>query len=240
MALRNITVDDTNSMITYTPPLQWTRVPTTLAAGGGHMLANYNHAEATITFIFLNMYYIAARWNYPIGGVVIWVDGHPFDVDMQDKIAPPSPTPPAQPVVGSDVVWAYKGDGMKERTIKITNAIDNGLVVVDMFIFELDGEVTNALLTAPGWVVGGDPGPSTSNPSDPPPTSSSTNTPRGLSSQAKAMAISLSMVGAALLGFFLFFLYWFYIHKSHKQGARPDKSTTATVPPPERQPRVVS
>ncbi|KAF9045261.1 hypothetical protein BJ165DRAFT_1528154 [Panaeolus papilionaceus] len=198
MALRNITVDDRSSLITYTPASEWVMVHDTLDARGSHMLTNYITGEATITYTFLNMYYMSARWYYHVGAVID-VDGQVGIAAMRDYTTPPDPHT-LKATMASSVVWSYKGDGMKERkiTIKVPQGDDLTVPLTQLHSFEVDDAPATSNTS---------PLPSTSSTSTTPPSSSPsqpvvTNGSHGLSSPVKTMVISLSIVGTALLGLF--------------------------------------
>ncbi|KAF9045260.1 hypothetical protein BJ165DRAFT_150939 [Panaeolus papilionaceus] len=211
LALINITIDETSSLIRYTPPSRWTHVDDTLAAGGAHMLSNSSLSQATITFIFLNMYYFTTRWNGPVEAL-IFVNGQPSSINMQDDTSTAPPDNTVQPTMASSVVWTYKGGIMDEREISIAGAH----AVVDMIIFEVDDTPTSSLLTSPS-AVGRNPGPSTSNPSDTSPTSSPTITPHRLSSPAKATLISLCVAGFVVFCLLIFLYYWLEVRTRLKK-----------------------
>ncbi|PPR00019.1 hypothetical protein CVT24_009026 [Panaeolus cyanescens] len=236
VALRNITVDDRDPLIKYFPSSEWIRIQDTLDADGGHMLTNFHLSEATLTFSFLNMYYMSTRWHYHVGAVIV-VDGQEGVADMQDYSGGPDPDD-KRAVIPSSVVWSYKGDGMKERTITVRVPPGDTLTVVDMFIFEVDDEPTSVVSTpalsptSGASLASSSPSTTSSIATSSPPSTSSTvtgNTSSGLTPQTKALVISLSVVGAAFLALLLLFVFWFCVRKpSQKQEV--EKSASLKLP----------
>ena len=128
-ALRNITIDDSDSMITYTG--DWRRSNSTLDFGGSHAYTLDPEAQAVVTFIGsfpchriccsktvklalgVGVYFLSPRWPFAITMQLSLDDGPPNTLDLQDYITPFSD---GSETTTSQITWNASGltNGMHE------------------------------------------------------------------------------------------------------------------------------
>ncbi|KAJ7149766.1 hypothetical protein C8R43DRAFT_1068136 [Mycena crocata] len=134
-ALRNITVDDNDAMLSYQGTWESSSLHRSgLDYGGGHNVSSDVAATATFTFIGVAVYYLAPRWPYPVSTRLALDSGLPISVNLTDPNSSTTPSGGSESAQSS-VAWAATGLRNTTHTVVLTLAPGpGGLIIVDGFM----------------------------------------------------------------------------------------------------------
>ncbi|CAA7269796.1 unnamed protein product [Cyclocybe aegerita] len=212
---RNITVDDTSPLITYTPDASWTVITGDLDAGGSHRLTLSSSAFATVNYTFASFYFMSVKWPYRVITQLTIDDQQTMIVDLQDHTVPDVGS--GGGTVQSSVVAQYQGTTNMEHTIRVSIPPGDLYAVVDMFIFEItDPDPTSSTSVSPS--SSSTPDSTSTSATDIPPPSNSAGASGGSESlgSRRTLAIALGVAGPIVALFLLFLLWWFcFRRKKH-------------------------
>ncbi|CAA7269801.1 unnamed protein product [Cyclocybe aegerita] len=217
---RNVTVDDTSSLISYTPDASWLLIVGDMSAGGSHRLAMSSSAFATITYTFASFYFISPKWPYRVT-TRLTIDGQrTMLLDLQDNSMPIDVN---DGMVRSSVVGYYEGTTNIEHTIRVSVPPGDPYAVVDMFIFEvIDPASSSSLSTSSSSTQ--DPTTTVNSTTVTPPPTNSAGTGGGNHSSSGTMrplTIALGVVGPIYALLLLFLAWWFCLRRKKHQTDNP-------------------
>ncbi|KAJ3515672.1 hypothetical protein NLJ89_g1604 [Agrocybe chaxingu] len=155
--LVNVTLDETSSLITYSPLGSWRRLDDTgpggavLNYGGYHMVTEDPEAYASITFTYASFYFIASRYPYKVT-TAITIDGTTTVLDLQDHSVPVQTGNAVSASKGWDIIQAFPGTTSAEHTVTIGINPGDPYAVLDALMFEM---------SEPDSIAGGATNPST-------------------------------------------------------------------------------
>ncbi|KAJ3501496.1 hypothetical protein NLJ89_g9309 [Agrocybe chaxingu] len=212
---RNVTVDDTSPLITYTPDASWTVITGDLDAGGSHRLTLDNSASATITYTFASFYFMSVKWPYRVTTLLTIDDQQTMIVDLQDHTVPDVGS--GGGTVRSSVVAQHQGTMNMEHTIRVSIPPGDLYAVVDTFIFEIiDPDPTSSNSLSPSSSSTQDPTPTSTTGIPPPSTSDGARVGSESSSSTRTLAIALGVAGPIVALLLLFLVWWFcFRRKKH-------------------------
>ncbi|KIM38681.1 hypothetical protein M413DRAFT_447638 [Hebeloma cylindrosporum] len=207
-ALRNVTIDDNDDSITYSPSSSWNETDfDELNIGGRHMVTSDTSATATFTFTGIAIYFYSPLWPFRVS-TALSLDGEPAQtVDLTDYTVPTVDDGPE--TVQSQVVWSLVGLENTEHTLVISVGAGEDIAIVDALMYTaLDpGDSTSSISKAPS---------STSY--LPLPTHSSTSAVASTSSSAKkGLSIALGLVCTTFGLLVLGALYWYWRRRQRKR-----------------------
>ncbi|KAJ7215417.1 hypothetical protein GGX14DRAFT_359512, partial [Mycena pura] len=129
--LRNVTLDDNDPAITYSP--QWGVSPgdNSLDFGGSVHFSDDGTATASLTFRGVALYLLAASWSSNVGAQLT-IDGQgPFVVDFEDHGVRPDDAGLGRETLESQVVWAATQLSDEQHTVVISKPPSMRFVVLD-------------------------------------------------------------------------------------------------------------
>lgn len=219
-APRNVSFDDQDTRITYSPSRSvWTVTePGEWDAGDGraHMLSDNPQAKASFKFTGIALYYHAARWPYAVF-TTLTIDGKDTVLNLTDPDPAPG-TPGLPPSHKSSVVFSATDLPNSEHdvTVSIGRGPEGNFAIVDFFTFIETGQGSSATtassMGSPSSVTESD---AASTPTD---ASQIVSPSQGLSTPSKVgIAVGIIALLALLLGA-VFLLRWL---KKRKEAKRP-------------------
>ncbi|KAF8660456.1 hypothetical protein AX16_001636 [Volvariella volvacea WC 439] len=204
--LRNVTIDDSDPRIVYSPSDQWSLAsPTELNVGGNHMLTSTPGAFAVFDFTGVAIYFMSPLWPYRVT-TGLQLDAEPPElIELIDRSRPTSEDGGPE-TVESQVVWSRTGLENGTHTLTIFIAVDEPFAIVDALIYtevlpsdEDEGDESD------------DPtSPSTadySNPSGPQNNSTDNSTPSESGPPLVAIVVPVVIGVLALIGLAAFFYF---------------------------------
>ncbi|KAF5369686.1 hypothetical protein D9615_010162 [Tricholomella constricta] len=224
-ALHNVTVDDSNPSIVYSPFDSWTR--TGGSETGGHMLTEDPIATATFTFEGVAFYYSSPLWPYAVTTLVSLDSGPAILLDLTDHDVPTQDGGDGAATVDSRVIRGFTGLTNTQHTLVISVGEGQPFAIVDALTYTVvdpDDDITMSV-SASSSVSGSTTLRSLStlttkgSTSEPPISTLSSSTPSppsrdsALSNGAKAVIAVFSTVGA-LFVIFAAYKLWHIHHKS--------------------------
>ncbi|KDR84497.1 hypothetical protein GALMADRAFT_715481 [Galerina marginata CBS 339.88] len=244
-ALRNITVDDQDPRIVYSPSSSWTRIDgPNLDAAGGHMLAEDDPgATATITFTFVSVYFMSTLWPYRVRDNLVIDGDSPITLDLQDYSVPDVGY--GSGTVASSVVAWYEGTESSEHTIVVSVPPGDKYTIVDMFIFTVldssDPTPTTAVVDPATNTVNFPPSGATGTGTIHFATGTHTGSPAATgnpgsdrssaeSNKAHNLAIAMAVIGT-LLGLLLLAAILWLVRRHRRRRAETVGSITPPIPP---------
>ncbi|KAJ7617135.1 hypothetical protein FB45DRAFT_933499 [Roridomyces roridus] len=134
-AATNITLDDSDPNITYTPANFWvTSAKNSLDIGGSHAVSSDGPANASLTFTGTAIYYFSPLFPYPVS-VQIALDGVlAAVVNLTDPNASPAPVN-GPPSASSSVRWSSTNLSNRAHTVVIGRGPSGDSVVVDALCY---------------------------------------------------------------------------------------------------------
>ncbi|KAJ7909281.1 hypothetical protein B0H13DRAFT_1553836, partial [Mycena leptocephala] len=132
-ALLNVTVDDTDPMISYLGT--WEASNTHLSSldyGGSHTVSSDNQASATFTFTGVAVYYLVPRWPYTVNTSVSLDGGQPVVVNLTDPNASTTAEGGSESAQSS-VAWSATGLSNTTHKVVLTMANPGAFIVADGF-----------------------------------------------------------------------------------------------------------
>ncbi|KAJ3501497.1 hypothetical protein NLJ89_g9311 [Agrocybe chaxingu] len=219
---RNVTIDDTSSLISYTPDASWLLIVGDMSAGGSHRLAMSSSAFATITYTFASFYFMSPKWPYRVS-TQLTLDGQQTRIlILQDNSVPIDVN---DGMVRSSVVGYYEGTTNIEHTIRVSVPPGDPYAVVDMFIFEvIDPASSTSLSTSSSSTQDATATAMATSTTVTPPPSNSAGTGGGNSSSSgttRPLTIALGVVGPICALLLLFFVWWFCLRRKKHQTDYP-------------------
>ncbi|KAF9063325.1 hypothetical protein BDP27DRAFT_241404 [Rhodocollybia butyracea] len=119
LADRNITIDDNDGAIKYSPGWSVSSGFNALDYQGSHHLTDNKSATANFTFTGVAVYIMAPLWPFAVGAQA-GVDGSsPVAIDMQDHTHT-DPTEQAPEDVNTTVLWGMEGLTNSSHTLQIS------------------------------------------------------------------------------------------------------------------------
>ncbi|KAJ7664595.1 hypothetical protein DFH06DRAFT_1324137 [Mycena polygramma] len=137
-ALLNVTIDDTDPLITYQGT--WEPSATLLSGldyGGSHTLSTDPSASATLTFTGVAIYYVVPRWPYTVNTQLSLDGGSPVVVDLTDPSASKT-SPGGSESAPYSVAWSREGLSNTTHKLVLTMASTGQFIVADGFIYTVD------------------------------------------------------------------------------------------------------
>ncbi|KAH9483673.1 hypothetical protein JR316_0003143 [Psilocybe cubensis] len=204
-ANQNVTVDDQDPSISYSPQGAWgLSANSSLDIGGAHMLTQNPNGTAVFRFTGIAVYYLSPLWPYTVNTAVSLDSGNATLVDLVDHSRPTSPDQGPE-TVQSRVVWS--ATGLKNGPHELTMFVGAGqpFAVVDALIY------TNTDPATPSSASGL---PSTTDRV----IASSTSSPNSGSSKSKNVVPVVLGTIFGILGLLLLLLaVWFYFRNKRKK-----------------------
>ncbi|KAG8859384.1 hypothetical protein FRB96_004599 [Tulasnella sp. 330] len=203
-ALRNITIDDTDSIIQYSG--NWepdSQHLSDLDYGGAHTVSSQSTATATFGFTGVAVYYMSPLWPYPVTSQLTLDNGASVEVDLQDHSVTSTSTQ-GEETVQSAPVYGFTGLENGVHTLVVSMAAGGQYVIADAFMYTLEDSSTTSSITS-------DPSSSSSSSSASiaPASTSILPAPSNSSHNTTAIAVGAGLGGAvfllALLGLWLFY-----------------------------------
>ncbi|KAJ7641042.1 hypothetical protein FB45DRAFT_899337 [Roridomyces roridus] len=146
-ALQNVTLDDTDPSITYSPRSAWeSGLRSSLNSNGSHSLGTGPNATATITFTGVAIYYLASLWPFEIGTVVALDDTAIEFVNLTD---PNSATTSISASESAPAAVRWSKTGLQNTTHRLILGapgpalMSNTFVISDGFIYTIDDGLPN-------------------------------------------------------------------------------------------------
>ncbi|KAJ7153356.1 hypothetical protein C8R46DRAFT_912587 [Mycena filopes] len=133
-ALLNVTIDDTDAMITYEG--SWEPSATHMSGldyGGTHTVSGDTAANATFTFTGVAVYYLCPRWPYAVNTEVTLDDGQSVIVNLTDPAASTTAAGGSESAQSS-VVWSATGLTNATHKLVLTMAPQGEFIVADGFM----------------------------------------------------------------------------------------------------------
>ncbi|KAJ6532352.1 hypothetical protein B0H19DRAFT_1187358 [Mycena capillaripes] len=137
-ALLNVTIDDTDAMITYRGT--WDPSATHLSGldyGGSHTLSTDNTASATLTFTGVAIYYLVPRWPYAVNTQLSLDGGQGVIVNLTDPNASTTDGGGSESALSS-VAWSATGLSNTTHKLVLTMAPTGNVIVADGFIYTVN------------------------------------------------------------------------------------------------------
>ncbi|KAF9073032.1 hypothetical protein BDP27DRAFT_1145733, partial [Rhodocollybia butyracea] len=125
--LSNVTIDDQDSRISYSPGWNRTSSYTSLDYGGYHHLSDQSSASAVFNFTGVAIYFLSPLWPYTVGASLVLDDSPAVFVNLSDPSRPMSTAGPE--TVDSAVRWKEDNLESGEHTLRVEFA--QGYVVLD-------------------------------------------------------------------------------------------------------------
>ncbi|KAF8962449.1 hypothetical protein BDZ97DRAFT_1112854 [Flammula alnicola] len=206
--LRNVTVDDQNSTIIYSPAGSWYHIqdPSTFDIDGGHMLTSDPAASATFNFTGVAIYFLSALWPYTVNTAVTLDQGPIILLDLVDHNH--NDTGGGPPTVTSHVIARAVGLANIQHTLRISVGSGQTFALVDALMYTAlsDGE------TAPSSTTSNPPNQLTPVPLVPSAVPSAVQASTKSSKRHK-LAIALPIVALLLLLIIGLLIWWFCARK---------------------------
>ncbi|KAJ7106809.1 hypothetical protein C8R43DRAFT_1080584 [Mycena crocata] len=189
-APRNITIDDTDSAISYLGTWEASENQrSSLDYGGTHPVSSTG-GSAVFTFTGTAVYYLSPRWPYNVSTNVALDSAAPVYVNLTDPLSSPSPPGGSESAL-SAVVWS--ATGLANTTHKLTlTAGPDGYTVADGFIYTVDDGAPASSSSAAATSH-------TSLKSSPTSTKSSVPSPTPAHTNITAIALAAALGAAALI-----------------------------------------
>ncbi|KAJ7467502.1 hypothetical protein FB451DRAFT_1040317 [Mycena latifolia] len=138
--LRNVTLDDNDPAIIYSPGWNVSRPVNSMDFGGSLHFSDNSTVSASLTFRGVAVYLMAPLWSSRVG-IQVTIDGQdPFTIDLEDHGVPLEPDSRRE-TQKSQVVWASSKLSNTEHTIVISMppatefVVLDGLMCVDWSLF---------------------------------------------------------------------------------------------------------
>ncbi|KAF9523242.1 hypothetical protein CPB83DRAFT_863259 [Crepidotus variabilis] len=216
---RNITIDGTNTLITYYPASgSWGRVVgdrdangMPLDASGGHMLTQNPNAYATLTYTYVSFWVMSTKWPYPVTTEYI-IDGtNQTVIDLEDPNTPNiGGVGPAS--AASTIVASFIGSSSQQHDIGIYVAPGGRFAVLDRLIFEVEVGASSAPVstTQSATQTSSVASSASTSQSSTVSASQSSTGPTSKPHSTHTLGIALG-IALPLLSLFIFILVWWFI-----------------------------
>lgn len=137
-ALKNITIDDTSSMINYKGSWDKSSLHTSsLDYNGSHTFSSDSSASATFTFTGVAVYYLSPLWPYWVNVTITIDGGDETTLNLTDPVA--SMTDPGGSESSPyDVRWSKTGLSSSSHEVVVSTAPSGQWIVVDGFKYTVD------------------------------------------------------------------------------------------------------
>ncbi|KAF8888149.1 hypothetical protein CPB84DRAFT_1473740 [Gymnopilus junonius] len=236
LAEQNVTIDDQNPSIVYSPPGAWTvSTNSSLDFGGSHTLAQNPNATALFNFTGTAIYFFSPLWPYLVNTAISLDEGPITLVDLVDHSRNDTVTGPE--TVQSHVVWNATGLNYTRHLLNISVGAGQPFAVVDGLIYT----TPNDTVTSPSV-------PSSSSTSSTSTTSISrvvasptSNSSSDLSSSSPSrhiVPVALGTILGILAIFLLMFAMWFFFRRRRRPVSEAWTLATGTSarrqPPPQK------
>ncbi|EAU82560.1 hypothetical protein CC1G_12140 [Coprinopsis cinerea okayama7 len=132
---KNITVEENDPRIWYSPGWERMTVYDERDHGGYHMLSSYdNNAYATFRFNGTAFYYLSAKWPHRVAATLSLDGGPPIQVDLQDHYSPWDEG--ARPTIWCDVVASQTNlDPDYEHELRVYSRPGEPYLVLDAIMY---------------------------------------------------------------------------------------------------------
>ncbi|RDB19845.1 hypothetical protein Hypma_013131 [Hypsizygus marmoreus] len=132
--LHNVTVDDPDPSIIYTPATSWSQsANNSLNAGGAHKLTQDPTATATFTFTGVAIYFLSPLWPYTVNTAVSLDAGPSVLIDLVDHSRPDVGAGPE--TVQSQAIWSAVGLPNAAHKLVISVGAGQPFAIVDTLIY---------------------------------------------------------------------------------------------------------
>ncbi|KAJ7614513.1 hypothetical protein FB45DRAFT_758475 [Roridomyces roridus] len=133
----NVSLDNTDSLITYRPQSSWeSGLRSGLDFGGSHSVSSDPASNAVLNFTGVAVYYLAPRWPYTVTTVITLDDGQSVLVNLTDPYATPTP-PGGSESAEFSVAWSAMGLSNTTHSVVLSMspvAANGGFIISDGFM----------------------------------------------------------------------------------------------------------
>ncbi|KAJ7769113.1 hypothetical protein DFH07DRAFT_1006821 [Mycena maculata] len=145
--LRNITVDDSDAAVFYSPGWSVSQGYSPGNYDGSHHFSDNESAVASFAFTGIAIYLMAPLWAYPVADFASVDSLPPVFVDLEDYTLSDEPNGPE--VAPTQIVWSLANLPDAQHTIEISFVPGKQSVVIDAFIYTVyDNPAPSILSTA--------------------------------------------------------------------------------------------